>query len=148
MELTNKNIKLELIAIEWEDVNPKIIEFILKLMEERKISGKTYIGIAKSLGELPIPYSDDEIVDGIIYSVRNLNMAKGFLENYRKNYNMGSNIHFDNAITVTIEKSKDFEINTILFNAKNDYFMIRLGYPKTKEDMLNYNQMTKKLKKK
>ena len=148
MELTNKNIKLELIAIEWEDVNPKIIEFILKLINERKIKGKTYIGIAQSWGELPISFSKDEMVDGIIYSLRNLNMSKSFLENYRKNYSIGSNIHFDNAITVTIEKTKDFEINTILFNAKNDYFMIRLGYPKTKEDMLDYNQMTKNLKRK
>ena len=148
MELTNKNIKLELIDIEWEDLNPKIIEFILKLMEERKISGKTYVGIAQSWGELPILFNKDEMVDGIIYSVQNLNMAKGFLENYRKSYNMQFNINFDNAITVTIEKSKDYEINTILFNAKNDYFMIRLGYPKTKEDKLDYNQMTKKLKRK
>lgn len=146
MELNSNDIELELIGIDWGDVNPKIIEFILKLIDERKLKGKTYIGISISFGEFPIPYRQDEIVDGIVYSVQNLDCSRDFLEYCRKYYSMDHNVEFDNAVTVTVGNSNDYVINTILFNAKDDYFMIRLGYPKVKGSKLDYNQMTKKLK--
>ena len=45
--------KIYNLNIKYQDINPKIIETILKLIDERKISGKTYIGISKSIGEMP-----------------------------------------------------------------------------------------------
>lgn len=145
--LFNENITLDLISIEWKEINPKIIECLERLIEDRNLSGKTYVGISQSWGELPIQYRADEVNNGIIYSVNNLSKMKPFLENYRAVYSFDTNIKYDNAITVTIEQSDDYNITTILFNAKDDYFMIRIGYPKAKEKLVDYNQMVKYLKK-
>ncbi len=146
IKLKNRGIKLEIIDLEWEDINPKIIETILKLIDERKISGKTYIGISKSIGEMPLLYKKDDMINGIIYTLHDLSMAKDILEDYRKNYSGLYNIQCDNSITVTIENSQNYVINTILVNAKDNYFMIRFGYPKIKEDELDYNNLMKKFK--
>ncbi len=146
MNLKNKGIELEIIDLEWEDINPKIIETILNLIDERKISGKTYIGISKSIGEMPLLYKKDDVINGIIYTVHDLSAAKDILEDYRKNYSPMYNIQCDNAITVTVENSQNYVISTILVNAKDNYFMIRFGYPKTKEDELDYNNLMKKFK--
>ncbi len=145
MELDN--IKLELIGINGEEVNPDIVDIIIKLIDERMISGNTYIGITKSLSELPIQYNNDEIIDGIVYSVRNLSGYKSYMNKHKREFSKLFNIKFDNYITVTVDNKKDYVKNSILFSTKNDCFIIKLEYPKIKENILDYNTVTKKLKK-
>lgn len=147
MKFLNKNVKVEFIEMDVNDVNPKIMNIIFKLIEERNLIGKTYVGVSKSWGEISIPISENDLVDGVKYFVFNLNMAKVFLENYRKNYGIDTHTSFDNAVTLTIEKQYDFVTATILFNAKNDYFMVRLCYDKKFEDNIDYTQIRKRLRK-
>lgn len=142
-----ENIQLDLIGINLDDVNPKIMDIIFKIIEEKNIKGKTYIGVANSLFELPINFDESEIVGDMIYSVRNLGMIKSFLENTKENYKKLYNIQFENSITITIASTENFVMNTILFNTINDYFMFKIGYPKQKENQVDTTQICKRLKK-
>lgn len=142
-----ENIQLDLIGINLDDVNPKIMDIIFKIIEEKNIKGKTYIGVANSLFELPVKFDKSEIVGDMIYSVRNLGMFKYFLENTKKNYKKLYNIQFENSITITIASTENFVMNTILFNTINDYFMLKIGYPKQKENQVDTTQICKRLKK-
>ena len=142
-----ENIKLDLIEITLDDVNPKIMDIIFKLIDERNIKGKTYIGIAPSLYEFPIAFDKSEIVGNMIYSVRKLDMLKNFLDNYNKSYMNILNMQVENTITVTIANMENYEMNTILFNTKNDCFMVKIGYPKHKKNQVDSKQICKRLKK-
>ena len=114
MKFLNKNVTVEFIEVDIDEVNPKIMDIIFKLIDEKKLNGNTYVGVSRSWGEVPIPISEKDLVEGVKYFVFDLSMAKGFLDNYRKNYRTDTNTTFDNAITLTIEKQYDFLTATIL----------------------------------
>lgn len=140
-----KNVKLDLIDIDLKDINPKIIDLILKLIIERKTKGKTYLGITPSIFEIPIVFEKNEIIGDMVYSVRKLDIFKVFLENIMKDYSKKYNIQFENSITVTVSSEDNFVMNTILFNTRKECFMLKIGYPKQKENDIDSNQISKRL---
>lgn len=139
--MKKKENKLELIGITWEELNFKLLDVVSEIINTRKMEGSTYIGIAKALWPMQIPTNKCDEVNGIVYAVRNLNPIKDKAEQLMKEYR-----DYDNAITVTVGENNGYVTNTILVNSKNSHYFILLGYPKEKENELDYRQMQKRLK--
>lgn len=137
-----KNINV--VDVNYENINPIVLEIILNIVEEIKLEGKTYIYITESMMEIPISFDKNEIVDGVIYSVRSLNKLKTFMDLYTKTFI--TDYKFDNYITVTVDDKMDNVMNTIVFNTKKDCFMIKLGYSKKLENKIDYKQLYKRIK--
>lgn len=137
-----KNINV--VDVNYENINPIVLEIILNIVEKIKLEGKTYIYITESMMEIPISFDKNEIVDGVIYSVRSLNKLKTFMDLYTKTFI--TDHKFDNYITVTVDDKMDNVMNTIVFNTKKDCFMIKLGYSKKLENKIDYKQLYKRIK--
>lgn len=140
MKYNNINV----VDVNYENINPMVLEIIFNIIEEIKLEEKTYIYITESMMEIPIPFDKNEIVDGIIYSVRSLNNLKTFMDLYTKAFI--SDYQFDNYITVTVDDKTDNVMNTIVFNTKKNCFMIKLGYSKKLENKIDYKQLSKRIK--
>lgn len=137
-----KNINV--VDVNYENINPIVLEIILNIVEKIKLEGKTYIYITESMMKIPISFDKNEIVDGVIYSVRSLNKLKTFMDLYTKTFITDHKI--DNYITVTVDDKTDNVMNTIVFNTKKDCFMIKLGYSKKLENKIDYKQLYKRIK--
>ena len=146
-ENENKNIDFESVGIVF--IDEKIYETICKMPSLLNFKGKTHISFSEGIDHFPIrllDFKENEKVDDMYYSVRDLKPFKKYLDNYSEYGKKLFCKEWDNEINVISYNEEGYEVYRMIVSSEKDCFMAIIAYPEEKSKDVSEWQFTKRLK--
>lgn len=133
-------------------VNMDVLKTIEKILEERNITGNTYISVGDIEIETPHHYiKESDYCGDVLYLVEshtNKSPIKFAYEEEKRNTEQICNIKIDTIVFVGIKDYVKEIVYRIGIYTPNEILNIKIGYPKVKEDKFDGYQLINRIKNK